>query len=617
MARPKKIINPEVKAPETEGHKIAFYIRVSTEEQASNPEGSIKNQKERLLAAVQLKNLEGYFGEVIEIYIDRARSGKDTNRPELQRLLNAIRAKEITLVMASELSRLSRSIKDFSGIWELMQENKCGFLSLRENFDTTTAAGEMVLYTVANIAQFERRQVAERVTANIHARAKRGLYNGGCVPLGYKLNPEKKGYLEIEPEQADIVRKAFDVFLFERNLTTAAKWLNQNGVKYKKSMQGGGYAPRLGHFTTQNLASILKNKAYIGIKTYEEKGIRKEAKAVWEGLIEPALFQKAQELIARNFDRRPHSENRYPYILTGVLKCGKCGERMCGKTAHGDGSKVHYYDHAWTIKRQSCLKEKIFDCNPVRVNSRWLEPVVWQEIEKLLTDPKVVASLIAEAKATHGGKSKQEILDRIRQKIYSCQNQIAALTERLAQLPPSVPADPIYKAMERIHTAQKEEEQKLEKVQNGDGELERPVDYDTYESFLTRLREISNDPKLQHFRAQIIQMMVQKVEVFPDSFKIHFLVGKNYIQRELASAGSHLFLCSKGEKKNLKNQNYFRLRSSQRLTNGDPERIRTSDLMLRRHLLYPTELRDRDAQYARKPQKFQCSFVSGAIKRRL
>lgn len=99
-------------------HKIALYVRVSTEEQAENPEGSIRNQEDRLRTAVSLKNMEGNFGEVVEVFIDRARSGKDTNRPELQRMLAAIRRKEVTLVMVSELSRLSRSIRDFSEIWK-------------------------------------------------------------------------------------------------------------------------------------------------------------------------------------------------------------------------------------------------------------------------------------------------------------------------------------------------------------------------------------------------------------------------------------------------------------------------------------------------------------------
>ena len=150
-------------------HKIALYIRVSTEEQASNPEGSIKNQEDRLRAVVKLKNIESHFGDIKTVYVD-TKSGKDTNRTELQRLLSAIRKREIDLVMVTELSRISRSVKDFSDIWELMQANNCGFCSLRENFDTTTAAGEMVLLIVASLAQFERRQISERVSANFSSR---------------------------------------------------------------------------------------------------------------------------------------------------------------------------------------------------------------------------------------------------------------------------------------------------------------------------------------------------------------------------------------------------------------------------------------------------------------
>ena len=171
-------------------HKIAVYIRVSTEEQAINPEGSIRNQEERLKAAVQYKNSSSRFGEIVHTFIDRARSGKDTNRPELQRMLKAVRNKEVTLIMVTELSRLSRSIKDFAEIWDLMRAQNCSFLSLNESFDTTTAAGEMVMYNMANLAQFERRQVVERVTASVVARALRGLYNGGCVEILLKVVDE-------------------------------------------------------------------------------------------------------------------------------------------------------------------------------------------------------------------------------------------------------------------------------------------------------------------------------------------------------------------------------------------------------------------------------------------
>lgn len=192
--------------------KIGLYIRVSTEEQASNPEGSIKSQEQRLRAHVDLKNMEAPFGEVAQVFIDRARSGKDTNRPELQRLLKTIVSKDVTMVMVTELSRLSRSIKDFSEMWELMRSHGCEFQSLREQFDTTSAAGEMVIYTIANIAQFERRQTSERISANFLARAERGLYNGGAVPMGYEMDPEKKGYLKIIEKEAKVIKEVFKTF---------------------------------------------------------------------------------------------------------------------------------------------------------------------------------------------------------------------------------------------------------------------------------------------------------------------------------------------------------------------------------------------------------------------
>lgn len=178
-------------------HKIALYVRVSTEEQASNPEGSIKSQEMRLREHVKYQNSGGNFGKIVKVFIDRAKSGKDTNRPELQKLLRAIRKKEVTLVLSCEISRLSRSLKDFCSMWELMRENGCEFQSLREQFDTTTAAGEIVLLSIANIAQFERRQVSERVKANMLSRAKRGLFNGGSILYGYKAHPEKEGILSL------------------------------------------------------------------------------------------------------------------------------------------------------------------------------------------------------------------------------------------------------------------------------------------------------------------------------------------------------------------------------------------------------------------------------------
>ena len=171
--------------------KIAFYIRCSTEEQGlhANPEGTIKNQEQRLRYEVDAKNRAFKFGKVVSVFVEDGVSAKDTKRPALQRMLKAIELGEINLVMVTEYSRLSRNMRDFSAMWELFKSYKCSVISLRENFDTSTAAGEMMLYNMANLAQYERRMTSERVTLSRLDRAQRGLFNGGIIPLGY-MNAE-------------------------------------------------------------------------------------------------------------------------------------------------------------------------------------------------------------------------------------------------------------------------------------------------------------------------------------------------------------------------------------------------------------------------------------------
>ena len=187
------------------GHKIGVYIRNSDEKQDVD-EGTIKNQRLRLGEWVEYKNkTQPQFGEIKEYYEDRSLSGKDMKRPALKRLLNDVQKGQITLILVNELSRISRNTRDFSEIWDFLKTHQCQFISLRENFDTSNAAGEMMLFGLANFAQFERRQTQERVALSHLSRAKRGLYCGGALPLGYKPVPDKPGYLAIVPEQAKAV----------------------------------------------------------------------------------------------------------------------------------------------------------------------------------------------------------------------------------------------------------------------------------------------------------------------------------------------------------------------------------------------------------------------------
>ena len=194
--------------------RIGLYLRVSTEEQARIQDGSLVSQRRRLEEYVEGQNRrDSNWGVIVDVYCEEGKSAKDMNRPEFQRLMQDIRTNRIDLVLTTELSRLSRSIKDFCEVWDIFKKSNASFITLRENFDTTTAAGEMMVFNIMNLAQFERKQTSERVTMNFHSRAMRGLRNGATPVLGYSIDHDNKSRLVVNKEDAKLVKAIFETFL--------------------------------------------------------------------------------------------------------------------------------------------------------------------------------------------------------------------------------------------------------------------------------------------------------------------------------------------------------------------------------------------------------------------
>lgn len=594
----------------SKGRRISLYIRVSTEEQASNPEGSIKNQEERLRMTVKLKNMEGHFGDIVAIYIDRAKSGKDTNRPELQKLLMAIRKRETDLVMVSELSRISRSIKDFSDIWQMMKDNGCGFQSLRENFDTTTAAGEMVLFTVANIAQFERRQISERVSANFNVRAQRGLFNGGAIPFGYKRIQDKPGYLEIDEEWAHSVRAAFKALIREGTLANAATWLNQQHFRIKSTREGGGLRTRMGFYTVRNLGEIIRSKFYIGVKCFTQNGERKEAQAVWPALIDRDTFDRANEILKKNHRRnKEHMTDRYPYQLSGLVFCKKCGDRLVGKSAHGTTCKVAYYEHASNTVPGAHVPELERTCLPIRVQAKLLEPALWNEIINLLGEEKFAQELLNSAKRAHLLNPGSKEAEKFNHIIFNVDRQLEVLAERLSSLPQSISPTPVYKQMEKLEEKKKEAQGQLAKLQSSGFMKDEPCELRDFQRFLKALGEILRRDDNLKMRQKVIRLLVHKINIIPDGFEVHFKVGESYVKIFLIKHEQGVSQNRKAQslvgalesdldKKNAlldstsgNASQFLGHFSSNTCQIGAAGEIRTPDTLVRSQVLYPAELR--------------------------
>lgn len=562
--------------------RIAVYTRVSTEEQAENPEGSIKNQEQRIREFIKLKNMIEPFGEVAQVFSDPGVSAKDMNRPGFQKMLSAIQAREVNLVLVTELSRFSRSTRDFAALQEFLEENDCKFLSMRENFDTSGAAGSMVMNLMASIAEFERRQTAERISHSFLARSKRGLYNGGSLPLGYRIDESKPGYLFVDPDEAEIVKMAFTAFLKQGTVAATAKFLTANKVSMPKKVYGGG-SIRESQFTVDSLYRLLKNKAYIGVRVYQTKHGQEEVPAVWEPIIDVETFERVGKLLCKNrHHKRTHGENRYPYTLSGVTFCEQCGERMSGKSAHGSAGKIGYYEHTKVGRLQSGNPERMKTHNPHRVPAIKIEPIVWKEVKRFVLGDAFAKDLLERARLMQEAKNYLDEVGKLRQKVKLTEGQIEVLAERISTLPKEMDLKPLLDQLTRLQKSKIDIEATYNEFATKEPEQDTPVSFENLALFRNGLRRlIEKGEQDKNAQTAIIKKIVHKITIKPDGFEIHFHVGHAYYSRELGAnaPSSLLFLFerdkirpSDSKKSAMKGQilDFFKDPRSSLLTIGDP-----------------------------------------------
>lgn len=342
-------------------HKIGLYLRVSTDEQAARHEGSLDNQRHRLMSYVEIKNVQNpEWGKVIETYVDEGISAKDTNRPAFQRMMRDVRKGTINLILVADLARLSRSMMDFCILLEDLKRASAKFLSIKEQFDTTTAAGEMMVFNMMNLAQFERKQTSERVSMNFHARALRGLRNGGSIILGFDVDESNKSTFKVNEVEAARVRDVFRVFLEEGTCAKTSDRLNREGIAPKARPERNYKQRNAGKWTRNAVLLLLRNPTYAGLREINRKSRDKDpetlrsferyqiVKASWPALVDQDVWTAAQRsldaALEQERSRLSNAESRV-FLLSGILRCKSCGGPLMGSAAHGKHRVHRYYRH--------------------------------------------------------------------------------------------------------------------------------------------------------------------------------------------------------------------------------------------------------------------------------
>ncbi|MFQ6027289.1 MAG: recombinase family protein [Dehalococcoidia bacterium] len=401
--------NPSILAilrPSPTSTKLAALItRVSLDEQARNPEGSLVNQVQRLRAHLDYKNTTE-SGPWLEVghYELRGVSGRNSvHSPEFQRLFNDIRAGKINVVVVSALDRVCRSVSDFLSFFEFLTEHRVEFVSLREQFDTSTPQGRFMATLLMAMAQMEREITSLRTSEAMSDRALRGLWKGGQL-LGFDLDLQRPGYLIPNPEEAVIVLLAFELYLELGSIKETAAELNRRGFRSKSyNSRRGKHHPGT-KFSISSIQYLLRNPAYIAKKEVvqvSESGQegRQLVDAVWEPIVPEEQFWAVQQLMADNGQthRSGASSIQHVYSLSGLVHCKRCGEKMDGESATGRlGTKYFYY---------RCSNQ---DCQ-MRAAAQAVEEAIVDRLQLLAEDPELLDRLTTETnKKLQQGRPKLE-----------------------------------------------------------------------------------------------------------------------------------------------------------------------------------------------------------------
>lgn len=360
--------------------RCAIYTRKSSEEGLEQSFNSLHAQREACEAFVWSQAGEGW-SVLPDHYDDGGYSGGGMDRPALRRLLGEVAAKRVDVVVVYKVDRLTRFLPDFARIVDALDKSGVSFVSVTQQFNTTTSMGRLTLNVLLSFAQFEREVTGERIRDKIAASKAKGMWMGGMVPLGYDPPVDQASRaLVVNAEEAKTVRLIFRRFLELGNSRALQLWLESEGIRSKRwvSTRGrlmGGYA-----FSRGALLPLLKNRTYLG--EIPHKGVSYPGRH--DAILDPQTFDAAQSLLAVNSRRRSEHVSRADrMLLNGVVFDGD-GQPMVPVVAGTSKRPYRYYASA-PLLRGGLAEDR--DDAIRRVPATALEPLVAATVAKVLGTP--------------------------------------------------------------------------------------------------------------------------------------------------------------------------------------------------------------------------------------
>lgn len=447
---------------------VAIYVRVSTDDQADKG-FSLEAQKERLMAFCKS---QGWLD--VELYMDDGYTATNMDRPALKRLISAAKRKHIEAVVVYRLDRLSRKQRDVLYLIEdVFDTNNVSFRSATEPFDTSTPLGRAMLGILGVFAQLERDTTIERTKSGIKQRVRQGLWHGANYPFGYTMNKDT-GILEIIPEQANLVRRAYEKFLAGETRADILRWLEKRTTARD--------------INTLFVRRLLTRQTYVGRLVLNGE--------VFDGQHEPIIDVDTFDRVQAKLKGIVVPRGSQKYLLSGLMKCGVCGDGM------------HYWE---TVQRRKTGKEYRYMrviCNTKRQdNSCDSKSILAREVESEVVRLFLSLPLDFEYHATE--KPQNDISGTLEQKIKSLDEQRARLLDAVQS--GAVPIDLLKDRFDAIERERKATFAQLDDIAP-DTTLE---DTETMIRILKQAQQTWDYIEEDEQRI-LVRSLIKSVKVYPD-----------------------------------------------------------------------------------------------------
>ena len=369
--------------------RCAVYTRKSSEEGLDMEFNSLDAQKEAGHAYIASQRSEGWLS-AHDDYDDGGFSGGSMERPALKRLLGDIEAGLIDGVVVYKIDRLSRSLPDFFKLTELFEQRGVFFVSVTQSFNTSTAMGRFALNMMMAVGQLEREQTGERIRDKIAASRKRGMWMGGPVPYGYRVENRK---LVVQEDEAAAVRAVFDRFVTRRSATVVARELREEGVSSRKGKQ----------FDKGMLYKMLGNQLYIGKAVHRGEAYDGEHEAI----VDRAVWDTVQAILQESpRERASKTRTQMPALLKGLIFAPN-GGAMTPTHTRRRGRLYRYY------VSMSVLKSGPDSCPIGRIPAAEIEAVVIAQLRKLFRAPEVIVQTWLAARASDAAITEMDVREAL------------------------------------------------------------------------------------------------------------------------------------------------------------------------------------------------------------